>query len=656
MDRWCLESLFRELLHEYQHGDLDGWPEAGRFSEYLEWIAEQAPENAEAFWRGHLAAFTEPTLLADRLTSSVATTASHRRDLGVPLANDLQAAAVRNRVSTATLLQAGLALVLAEASQRRDVVYGLTVSGRPPGLPDVETIMGSFINTVPTRVDLRDGSLALGDWLRSLQRLNAQRSAHEYLALPDIQAVSEVPLNRPLFDVLLVLNTAVRETLDGPGFTLRQVADPDDSNFPLNLLVEQDEGLEVVAVYRDDVFDGDSVDELLRSFESKVAALSAGTADTVEDLVTHIPVAERSSAAVAARPVDPTLPPVEKLRLLFARALGLDHVGLDDDFFALGGSSVQAAALFTDIERHFSTSLSLSTVLETGSVRGLMATLADPEPRRTPLVTFQSRGEGAPIFVVPGVGGNVVGLNPLARACGPHQPFHGFESPGLDGGESPLKTIEAIARRYVEAMEPQRSSVVLCGICWGAVVAFEMAQQLTKLGREPALLVMLDPSLADEETPPADAPSPRLGFVRSRLALYREDMEGLSLGERAGWAVRKAARLLRTAADKEARQDTYVESRQQLVRDLNVRAHSLYRPRPYAGKTLLLFTSERSLDAATDPRLAWRRFLPGDTDEDFVPGATTGETLEATNARVLARHIVGRASAISPSRSLSASA
>lgn len=655
MDRWCFDQLFQEWFHLHRTtGEPAGLQtsrqatpsahRAGQFTDYLAWIASRNTNEARAFWSSYLDGFEQPTTLYEGLSSHTGVSTT-RKSADSDLSTRVRAAARDNGIGQATLLQAALGVVIAKRRQSHDVVFGLTVSGRPADLENVETIVGSLINTVPVRITHTDPEESIAAWLHNLQQIHARRAPYEYMALPDIQAASPVPASEALFDVLLVLNTPVEETVAGPGFELTQIAAPQDSRFPMNILVEQRDTIQLVAVHHDAIVDAASAGALLAEVLAALEQICA--ARTVGELFPHAPAVRTTArTSTASTPPNPADSAEVQLQHLFAHTLGVDEVGLDDDFFALGGTSVQAAALFAAIERSFGSQLSLATLFESGSVRALLSEVSDPRPRSSPLVQIQPRGERPALFVVPGIGGNVVGLNDLARACGQDQPFFGLQSPGLDGQSQALQSIEEIAATFVKSMPESAHQIVLCGICFGAVVAFEMAQQLAALGRAPARLVLFDPVLdetVDQDAPPtaqtrAHPPEPK-GFVHSRLQLYRDELKPLTGAQRLSWVWRKVLSLTRGATDSAARAETRLEYQQQRVIALNIDAHKRYRPRAYPGESVVLLTADRALEGPADPRLGWFKYLSPNTPKWELPGATTGEAISGPNARFLAQRL-----------------
>jgi len=122
----------------------------------------------------------------------------------------------------------------------------------------------------------------------------------------------------------------------------------------------------------------------------------------------------------------------------------------------------------------------------------------------SPLVAIQPHGSKRPFFCMPGSGGNVIYFHQLARHLGKEQPFYALQAKGVDGKSAPLTAVEYIATYYLEAIRTVQSQgpYLLGGHSFGALVAFEMAQQLSRQGQNVALLAILDlPALHPDRQP-----------------------------------------------------------------------------------------------------------------------------------------------------------
>lgn len=209
IDGWSLPVFVNELMTLYAAGgDPAALPAAPRpYRDYIGWLASRDPEASQRVWRQHLAGLPGPTLLAAALGSAEA---AEGRATGLPRTTELRLSpevaerlveGTRSRgITVNTLMQMAWALVLSRLTDTRDVVFGVTVSGRPPELSGVETMIGLFINTVPMRVQL-DPAAGVGDQCRAVQRNAALLREHGYLGHAQLRALGGVG---EMFDTLLV--------------------------------------------------------------------------------------------------------------------------------------------------------------------------------------------------------------------------------------------------------------------------------------------------------------------------------------------------------------------------------------------------------------------------------------------------------------------
>ncbi len=202
-------------------------------------------------------------------------------------------------------------------------------------------------------------------------------------------------------------------------------------------------------------------------------------------------------AALASAPINAVEDDTTgQLSRIWQELLGVESIGLDQNYFDLGGDSVLAVHLFAEIEKVFKVKLPLATLFEAPTIQDLAGILRSEAPsnRWSSLVAIQDSGSRPPFFCVHGAGGNVLIYRELSQNLGSDQPFYGLQSQGLDGAEPPLTRIEDMATLYVEAIRRKKphGPYLLGGYCGGGLIAFEVAQQLRSAGEEIALLALLD--------------------------------------------------------------------------------------------------------------------------------------------------------------------
>ncbi|NEU79518.1 type I polyketide synthase [Nostoc sp. UIC 10630] len=204
--------------------------------------------------------------------------------------------------------------------------------------------------------------------------------------------------------------------------------------------------------------------------------------------------------------VAPTNEVQQSLAEIWQQFLGIGDIGIHDDFFELGGDSLQAVQLLSQLSQTFQKSLSPHSLLQAPTIAAL-AQLIQQTPSKSEisthsqtksvpslLVEIQKGCYEQPLFLVHPVGGHVYTYRDLARCLGSDQTVYGIQSPAVDGHTEPLTKVEDIATQYIQqlrVLQPQ-GPYFLGGSSFGGTVAFEMAQQLHTQGLEVALLALID--------------------------------------------------------------------------------------------------------------------------------------------------------------------
>ncbi|WP_447001975.1 non-ribosomal peptide synthase/polyketide synthase [Saccharothrix isguenensis] len=265
MDGWSLSQVFAEVCERYAAivGGTPPEPVSRRpFRDYLRWLDAQDGREAERHWREVLAGFSAPTALPyDRQpTESHATESSDavRLELSVEQSRRLLRAARGNGLTVNTVLQGAWALLLSRYSGEQDVVFGTTVSGRPAELAGVESMVGMFINTVPTRALVRDDENALA-WLRGLQSGQTESRRFDFVSLAAVRSCSDLPAGASLFDSVVVFeNFPLNDVVEVGGIRVAEVTARDSTSLPLTLSANLDDRLHLDLAYDPDLFDRDT--------------------------------------------------------------------------------------------------------------------------------------------------------------------------------------------------------------------------------------------------------------------------------------------------------------------------------------------------------------------------------------------------------------
>ncbi|MFF9350168.1 condensation domain-containing protein [Streptomyces sp. NPDC014734] len=374
LDGWSGLMLIEQIIDGYDtHAVPSTSHAANPYHAYGDWVAGQDRALAENAWRDYLAdlgAYTRVAPEGARNTAAVSRRVTCCLDRGAALG--LRAYARAGDLTLNTVVQAAWGLLLGRLCASDDIVIGRTVAGRPAGLPHSEQMMGMFVNTVPARIRPEPGE-TLQQLCHRLQFEQSRLMGYEYVGLPAIQRISG---RRALFDTAFSFQNlpAVKRELNTRDGRLRITLDGHNiSHYPLALTVFPDrERLTMRLTYAGDVFD----DTTMRSLTTALPLLLTRMAEEPRTRISEVgalrvtPLPRPRSAPIADGHADGTEVPeagmTDALVGLLADVLDVpkESLGPHDDFFDLGGGSLQAARLVILIQRTLGIDVSVRHVLD----------------------------------------------------------------------------------------------------------------------------------------------------------------------------------------------------------------------------------------------------------------------------------------------------
>ncbi|WP_240940804.1 non-ribosomal peptide synthetase, partial [Planosporangium flavigriseum] len=319
LDGWSIFGVLADVF--VAHTDDGISPSRRPFRDYLRWIGERDQRAAEEYWRGLLSDLSETTPLPfDRQPVE-----AHHSESGEGLTVELPAerfarlreVARQLGLTVNTVVQGAWALLLSCYSGERDVCFGTTVSGRPADLAGVESMVGMFINTLPTRVAVHSGQ-NLVSWLRDLQAQQTESRRFDFLLLPQLREWSDVPAGANLFDSIVVFeNYPINdEAAAAQGLHLRDLGAIEATNYPLSVLARPAHALTIRFGYDPALFDVATVERLARHLVVLLTEIVENPDRAVLDLPLLTP-AERRRVLVEWNDTDCEVP-VGTVPALFA--------------------------------------------------------------------------------------------------------------------------------------------------------------------------------------------------------------------------------------------------------------------------------------------------------------------------------------------------
>ncbi|KAA2257273.1 amino acid adenylation domain-containing protein [Solihabitans fulvus] len=270
LDGWSAAEVFTEVcaLHAAATGGrAAALAPRQPFRDYLAWLGERDQAEAQAHWRGLLDGFDSPTALpydrrpvdAHRAESAEAI----RFTMSAARSTRLRETAQRHGLTMNTVVQGAWGVLLARYTGDTDVVFGTTVSGRPAELAGVESMVGMFINTLPTRLRVHSGQKLI-PWLRELQSAQAESRRFDFVSLAELQGWTAVPGGVTLFDSIVVFENYPfdEDALAQYGLRLHDMDAVEPTSYPLSLVVIPGEELTIQFGYDSALFDERTVRNL----------------------------------------------------------------------------------------------------------------------------------------------------------------------------------------------------------------------------------------------------------------------------------------------------------------------------------------------------------------------------------------------------------
>jgi amino acid adenylation domain-containing protein len=351
-----------------------------------------------------------------------------------------------------------------------------------------------------------------------------------------------------------------------------------------------------------------------------------------------------------------------QLTRIWEKVLGIQSVGIKDNFFDLGGHSLLAVQLFAQIDATFNKKLPLSTLLQEPTIEQLANLLQTSEASdyRESLVLLRPGGSELPFFLIHDGDGEIMLYLNLANHLKPERPIYGIQP--LSQGSLPIlhTRIEEMAAYYLEKirMVQPEGPYLLGGLCAGGVLSFEIARQLETQGQQVAIVAIMD--AADVQ-----APQQTGQITKQRLSSFTHALHSskhLPLQEQLTYRLNVAIRKIKNAVTYELRSITLNVYHQLQIRlyqycldhnlsvprflqNISVRtvytfAKHVYLPQSYQGRVILFRAdaaddSESVINLISDPQFGWGKRATAGVEVCDVPGGHSS-MLQEPHVRVFA--------------------
>ncbi len=275
LDGWSVQLVIKKVSEFYQaicQGQKIHDEATRPYVDYIEWMRQQNVDEATDYWRNSLRGITGPTPF--NIDRNAAVPINPEDGFGEEYilisrntTNALNALCKKHRLTLNTFIQGAWALLLHHYSTEHDVLFGTVVSGRPADLTDVESMVGLFINTQPTRIHI-DPDCELMQWLQIIQEEQFKARKYEYSHLIQIQKVSEIPRGVQMFESVIIFENfpinssweSQKDQQQGSGLLER-------TNLPLTIMILPASEIMIKILFSYTRFDAETIKRMLGHYQ-----------------------------------------------------------------------------------------------------------------------------------------------------------------------------------------------------------------------------------------------------------------------------------------------------------------------------------------------------------------------------------------------------
>lgn len=611
-DLWSLNVFMEELTILYEAfscGNPSPLPELPlQYSDFTIW--QQQTLQGERFqyqlsyWKQQMRETPSPLKLPIQPSSSRSLNYQGKRQfvlIAKDLTESLKTLSQQENVTLYMTLLTAFKILLYIYTEQNDIIVCTPMAGRHRA--QTKQLIGYINNILPLRTDL-SGNLSFRDLLGRVRQVAL--GAYKNLDIP-FQTITEFPnlAHTPLTRVMFALQPSPCQNLTLSELTITYLnfhyIHNGTANFDLSLFAEATEDTLAIGLdYKIDLFDETTIAEILANFQELLKCVAVKPESCLSSFQALIKTRQKqlSNEVIETTETNKAYQePRNELELqltrIFEKVLNIKQIGIQDDFFNLGGHSLSALRLMSEIQETLHKQLPLTTLLKASTVECL-ASLISQDGWTTPwssLVPIQTNGSKSPLFLIAPGASTAIQFLDLARFLGKDQPVYCLQAQDVEKGQVSYSNIEDLASFYIQQIQTiqREGPYILGGRCAsGNVIAFEMAQQLQALGQKVKPILMIDPWKDAFKSffpaPPKTQKSYR--YYLKRLKHYLKRGELLSL------LLRKTRLQMIIKKFTESSKTNHNLRIQTVANNHKLALHN-YQPKVFSGKIILFVSEER---------------------------------------------------------------
>ncbi len=644
-DGWSADILWQDLVSAYKAADEDALrpPLSIQYADYAawrrEWLSSQAAATDLQFWKGKLQSPVEALSLPVSQTAnnnqSFYEAQEQKFTVSAELTSQIKMLARKEKVTPFMVLLAAYKATLHAYSGQKDMIVCSPIVGRM--MPALEDLIGYFNNIVILRTSLSENP-TFTELLGRVRQTVLTANNHQtipFQQVAELPNVSNIPLMRSLF----VLQDSVQKLEPLPGISASPVSIDQHFDY-VDLFIEFIETankLTCTLSFKTALFDSGVIQLFIKNFLATLSHVVNNPILRLSELprfdmpAIDLGISDGNETAKNERPFTAPRDEVEsQLASIWGNLLNYEPVSVHDDFFEVGGHSLLAIRFFDQIENITGNRMPLALLFEAPTIAELAAVIQDDawEAKKSSIVALtnpknQQETTQQPFYCVIPPGDELLIFNDLAKEMGDERPFLGLQYGVHD--ETPYTTVEGMAAYFVEQIISQdsREPYLLGGYCFGGLIAYEMAQQLTAQGHQVSLVALIDSNVPGavvqiQNNTVSKAILERLIGIKQNG--IKQELDYIVKRLTTIWHINIWQPIWYATHKYYAKHNRHWPKIMRNFFLINNNAIEKYQVKPYDGTVVLLQAEKRHNDYQYQPHLGWEKYVTGEFTDYFVPG------------------------------------
>ncbi|MBX2846050.1 MAG: hypothetical protein KTR13_07530 [Saprospiraceae bacterium] len=500
MDGWSSANILKDVFGIYnsiQTGESFSEAPLPSLLDYHSTLNHINREPVKSYWQNQLVDFEAPSLIASKGMQYEFN--SLKQVLSKANLQHIRDYCLNHKITLNTFFQGMWFLLLSKRFQRAKVVLGSIVSGRTVPLSGIEKMAGLFTNKVPVISEVQSEQL-LSTYLKAHQKEQLTLQNYEFVDFGEISEWVNWKGNPALFDTILIVQNFPAPVLNYDSVRFSNFKSGITSTYPITASIIPQEELTIQIKFNKALVSTEEIQWFMNNLNQLLTTNFSEEKPSSYYLDQIAPFQQQQTTQQDSGILIPFNPPVNQTELelskIWQSVLNIESISTTANFFELGGKSLHAVRMLSQVQRVFGQAISPASFLKQPTIKALVSALESESGLEAwaSLVPLKINGSAHPLYCIHAGGAHVFMYNTFSNLMPENQPVYGIQPKGLDGLEDPHTSIEEMASDYIAEMRSVQTEgqLHLLAYCFSTAVVLEIARQEITNNQPHPLIFIVD--------------------------------------------------------------------------------------------------------------------------------------------------------------------